>query len=556
MSLAAPFIILLGILLPGGCSRSTPHEQTYTQVRALLDTMPERALAILDSIPSGQLQPGLDSARFILLHALAEDKCYALTTSDSTMNVAIKVFKEKRLSNELMNALYINSRILYNKDLYSDAFVSLIIAEELFIPETPFFERGLIYQQLAECCNITMNGNEAIGYAQKASDAYSIAKKPLHAAYSQLMMGIVYNNHGKYEDAIPIFKSLIDSASVWDNNDLLYEGADGIARSYYGKGEYDNALRYFRLLHRNNAFPDDKSTSLWIASEAKCGNKIFADSMANRMIEEGNIWVVESLNIDSINNRNIITAYSQIIDSSNNLLYNAYSNTLASTIKENSKIQKQLLEEQLLKHRIIIICIILISILIIIGCLIIRRYYRKQLYLEQEKNTQEIQDLKDTLDKWKNDYQLFMQSSNKPGINSQSAINMDSFTQQYVEIVNILATAWDTISMSTKTDKIILKKLTELSDKFHNEPKYINEIENIINFKHDNVVKHLIEEVPQLRDQEKLLFILITFGFSSSWITRIMKLPSINDYYTRKSRLKSKLITLSPPSINSFLSFF
>lgn len=94
-----------------GCKEKPRHEAIYQRVRPLLDSIPEEALSILDSIPKKDLQPGLDSARYILLHAIAENKAYKFTTKDSTITLAIETFRTYNQIDDLRNSLFIQGWI-------------------------------------------------------------------------------------------------------------------------------------------------------------------------------------------------------------------------------------------------------------------------------------------------------------------------------------------------------------------------------------------------------------------------------------------------------------
>ena len=131
------------------CTRIPQHEPQFQRARAVIDSCPECALAILDSIPITELHPGLDSARYILLHAIAENKLYALATSDSTIQIAINVFQSYNAVDELRQAYYIQGRIARQNAEATEALVSLLESEKLIDSSTDPYEKGLIYSELA-----------------------------------------------------------------------------------------------------------------------------------------------------------------------------------------------------------------------------------------------------------------------------------------------------------------------------------------------------------------------------------------------------------------------
>lgn len=78
-------IIAVTLLCLVACKQEPRHEETYRYVRSIIDSVPEQALLILDSIPMSELQSDLDSARYILLHATAENKLHANVTPDTVL---------------------------------------------------------------------------------------------------------------------------------------------------------------------------------------------------------------------------------------------------------------------------------------------------------------------------------------------------------------------------------------------------------------------------------------------------------------------------------------
>ena len=86
-------LILLNIALLLTTSCISDHRQVELLDRAepLIETAPDTALALLDSIDSRRLYRG-DKARYALLRSQALDKNYIDVTNDSLINIAVNYY--------------------------------------------------------------------------------------------------------------------------------------------------------------------------------------------------------------------------------------------------------------------------------------------------------------------------------------------------------------------------------------------------------------------------------------------------------------------------------
>ncbi|MDE7080338.1 MAG: tetratricopeptide repeat protein [Muribaculaceae bacterium] len=549
--IAILMIAALAAALCAGCSdEPTRNEATFRRVRALMDSTPQEAMRILDSIPRAALHPGLDSARFVLLHALAEDKTRTLTTTDSLMQWAAGVFLQHRQSDDLRDALYMRGSILYQTDRPAEAIIPLLKAEELIDSTTGPRTSGLIYQQLSECYNSLLIGHEALDYTRKASRAFRCNHNDLHAAYADMMEGIILNNMARYAEAIPVFESVLDSARKWNDVDLSFECADGMGRAYFGLNDYPKALEYFRYLHENDAFIDSKSVGLWIDMEAKAGNKVLADSMARLLINEGNPWAADALSGHPNGSREIQDAYISQRNETNSLINKAYKASVISTIRQNEELRQGLLQSRIKLQRIYLYAIISIAVVIAAAAYVVIRNIRRQRLAEREDNMRLVSSLNHSITLLHDAKELAENRSvlSKPGVTS--------ILLQHIETLNVVERSWNDNPLSSSADRRLQTFLESMVTRLRDTPDAISEIELMVNLMHHNIIDRLHRELPDLREDNVRLFTLLCFGFSNSWLRRILGLRTLNDLYVRKSRLKSKISSVNPPSLQDFLKFF
>ncbi|MBQ5750535.1 MAG: tetratricopeptide repeat protein, partial [Bacteroidaceae bacterium] len=86
-------IILALTLLLVGCYSDPRQVELVDRAEALIDSLPEASLALLDSVNSRRLV-GADKARYALLHTQAQDKNYIDVTNDSLISIAVDYYDD------------------------------------------------------------------------------------------------------------------------------------------------------------------------------------------------------------------------------------------------------------------------------------------------------------------------------------------------------------------------------------------------------------------------------------------------------------------------------
>ena len=78
--------------------------------------------------------------------------------------------------------------------------------------------------------------------------------------------------------------------------------------------------------------------------------------------------------------------------------------------------------------------------------------------------------------------------------------------------------------------------ISELSD--------TSEFETMLNADLDNIIAHLREDIPEIKQVDVSMFCFMTLGFDVTTISHLMKV-SMNSVYIRKSRLRQRIESLS-----------
>ena len=126
------FIILSVFLLTIiCCDRPSKVWEKMDKAENLMQSKPDSALAILDSIAESDLKGKKEAARYALLKSIALDKNYIDTTTFDVLQPAIDYYLENGTPDEQLRTLYYQGRIFQNMDDEDSAMRSFINCYEL-----------------------------------------------------------------------------------------------------------------------------------------------------------------------------------------------------------------------------------------------------------------------------------------------------------------------------------------------------------------------------------------------------------------------------------------
>ena len=115
---ATPLCTLLccvSAILLSGCFSSPKENVRMDRAESLMESAPDSAMTILDSISLGALSSQKDKARYALLKSMALDKNYIDATSFDLLQPAIDYYLKKGSPDEKLRTLYYQGRIYQNR---------------------------------------------------------------------------------------------------------------------------------------------------------------------------------------------------------------------------------------------------------------------------------------------------------------------------------------------------------------------------------------------------------------------------------------------------------
>ena len=101
----------------------------------------------------------------------------------------------------------------------------------------------------------------------------------------------------------------------------------------------------------------------------------------------------------------------------------------------------------------------------------------------------------------------------------------------------------------------MVRQVRELIDGFSENGEMLQELEQIVNLAHDNVMKKLRRDFPKMKEADLRLLCYIFGGFSPQVVSLFMH-DSVANIYARKSRLKSRIKASDAENKELFIALF
>ena len=226
-------IIIFGSLLHllSGCGITDESRKSMDRAEALMESAPDSAMTILDSITLGALSSERDKARHALLRSMALDKTFVDTITFDVLQPAIDCYLEKGTPDERLRTLYYQGRIYQNRKEDEEAMKCFIKATE--------FNAG-----------ITDSLMLAHAYTAKGSIYYD-QNKYISAIRSYLKGADIYRDISRVDYQTDNLLQVLDSyINIQDryHSDSILDIVKTLPREYY---EAQNLYLHCRIVYAN-----------------------------------------------------------------------------------------------------------------------------------------------------------------------------------------------------------------------------------------------------------------------------------------------------------------
>ncbi len=558
-----PYAILAALLLSiASCRRDNAALERMYHAEAIMHTAPDSALAIIRSIPDSTLHSAETRALHALLLTQALDKNYLDLTDDSLIVSALDYYspspREISLNNfthiikeilfpdkhHMMLARFYYARILKNKGEKTAAIAQYRKAEYESIELRDTFYISQIYGDLAILYGEVLCVKEELLYARKAYEILKPWNHPDYTVWGQIEVARALINNYRHSEAIPLLDSIkTQSQLLAEDSNLFSEMLSELSICHYKLNNHDSVCIFLNELKAR--FPQSYTQQL-------AQNHLYSATQSKRYSEADSILRLYILP----DTANYIPSY--IFEKEGDLkqAYNSLKKeqkilwewfrtnmlqelTITDTEYHINELNKKDKEAKKLKLWLIVGTVIVLS-----GITILLLILRKR----KERNQKAINALI-------NRAQLLIEETNSlKTANSALGGSINKlFGERFKTIDSLLA-----IYSAHKGTKIERKKIYEEVDRLLSsfESSEINKrlIESV-DLYFEGMASRFREDFPDLKEDDYMLFLYLVCGFSNYSIMLLLDvtMPTV---YSRKKRVKAKIVAYQPELAEKYLSFF
>ncbi len=220
------------------CSSPSVKNQLLLCADSLMETYPDSALSILESITYPQKMPRADRALYALLLTQARHKNYIALEDDSLIKTAVDYYGDKKKSLRAAKAHYYWGAI-YSEKGYASFAVEEYLAIRLMPVRNEFL--AMIYDNLAECYEEDRLYNVAI---ENYRAAYQILKGKDEQTYPMRGIARVFLLQNEKDSALYYYQQALDCALADQDSSLIGALYHDLAMVYSEKKDYIQADKF------------------------------------------------------------------------------------------------------------------------------------------------------------------------------------------------------------------------------------------------------------------------------------------------------------------------
>ena len=550
-------LILAIVLLASACS-----DQRYVamldRAEPLIETAPDTALALLDSIDSRRLYRG-DKARYALLRSQALDKNYIDVTNDSLINIAVDYYDNSSNYRYRGMAYYYKACVCYNNGEYEQATELLIQAEEALLKTEEYNMIALTYSLLSEIYIEQYRFDNAIVLINKSTYYYKLHKNSKNIVYNHLRLSKVLMIEHPADSVLCHLDSARFIAQQLNNEELLFMVENYRASFYDYIKEYDlakatlyNAFEQYpahtpnaddyHLLSRIYYNTGKLDSALYILDTfyaPQCQtytNKetlsLFRSTIYNDMADYANAYTHIYEYIRSVTTSGLLQQ-----DKSINELEKKYRTELLREKSQSLATRNTLLT-------VISLLVALVATLFIY-LYIRQRQLRKaqylQLHMAAQQEIGEIQSQYDTV---------------KEQLHSQLAQKELYENALHVRIENLRTLTNISSTYESDKEKFYHHCRSYINVCNQTENSFVRDIRTIASLYCEGFVERLQSRYPDLTEEDINLACLILLGFDCVQTQILFNHKNIQSTYSKRARLRKKLGLEKDGCLEDFLSTF
>ena len=556
---ALPFLLLCTTFF--SCRDGGRTESILRTADSLMEEHPDSALYILRRDSLEICRSGKDYRLwYALSRTEADDKCYILHVSDSTMRAAANYYNSHGSDFQRVRANYLLGRVYCDMHLYGHALTSFNKAIKVESENDSAINRykarsatwaGYVYEVKGLHKDALRYNKLAYGYAKKAGAQVT-------EIYSLRDIGRSYSYLKQNNTAIPYYRQAAKKAKAIDDANLYNMVMEELAGIYIEEGRLDEA--YAALNTKFLATTDKDIAShyyIWAMYFEKIGQLDSAVAYNKRGMSYSNNTEKRDACLDIIRILNkqgkrdeameYYDKYSVYSDSVTASELNETSDML-SQVEKNIDIERKNTVLAETKTNLTILLSVIIFTVIVVSLILIKHYsnVKKRIREQQERANNYLSQLQETeMQKMKRNEEHIAQLETELSVSNEKLTEIrKSLMRNEAEM---LAKQNEHMLFKEKHRELLIADLTDTDVyKLYHTPNAVpsyadyHRLVEALNKAYNNFTKRLKEFYPDINDNEVWICCMVKAGLSSKEICNISPY-SYSSLGMAKSRLYFKM---------------
>ena len=451
-----------------------------------------------------------------------------------------------------MSLCYDSALINYDNGKFAQSVMCSLEAEEIAVKNEDYYCLGQLYHNLKNIYGKTYNVEEELKYAKLSYSNFLKTDSTKWINISYMDLGSSYINVGEYDKGLVILRNAL-SKSQEQCDTICYPVALRLyAEALAVAGYYLESKKHILLLVENDNADCLKSRNykdLALAYEAineLDSANYYLEIAAIKAEKENDVLLLHRINYEKAkifeNEKQVIASLENMMFSQDSMLRKSMNYGLLSArelyAKERIKLTKIKAEQdKAFYFWIIILILICTASVIVYGVL----RYKADIRHKDEELALVKEYVKES---------NILLDSNNTDLSRMNLLIKKMFGQRF-KMINDLCDTYFECQNSQREKNAIYKEAISIISAFEEEETLI-ELESIINECNDNVMVRIREQIPELTEKDIKLLLYIYSGFSSRAVCLFTK-DKIENYYNRKSRLKTKMKRSEAKDISLFM---
>lgn len=544
--------LLVSIVLLGSCMNRNRAADTLVQVERILATAPDSAMRLLKDIPTKSLSNQAIRAQYALLYIDAVERVQLNENTDSLLRIAWRYYRKhpKEVQNRC-RALYYMAHSKLRQGDKPGALRLFLEAEENNNSFNNPGDQGMLYLSIGDVYRGELNFVRAYRYYREARELFlrsgdmrhrieallgmtacSLRMHDFEQTRRNCMLALELSDEAHDEQLAR--KSLGYLAALYalsDNGSLPEEMLRRIDRSVYG----DTTVTGFRTLAQIQLLRNRPDSA---RHYIECAERIAKS-------EDLPMLLYTAYKADILAGR-----YQEATWNINKFIYYSDSLTRSSLQGSAGMIEKEYFRERSafydyrLQSRRAWEIAIVVAVLLLLG--IAGYIIRQRIHLHRAKNERYILLIREMQSEYRNLSALLVQD------HEQDALLKKELASRFDIVEQIGRTLYEREHAVSEQAQLV-RLVRKLIDDFSENGEMLLALERVVNIVHDDAIRKLRDDFPQMKDADVRLLCYIFGGFSPQVISIFMH-DSVANVYARKSRLKSRIRASEAPHKELFLS--